>query len=92
MVLPLWYCASAVDKKLDPLLCIARRSEFTCLGIDLDLLDPGGISQSPSHSGCSASATCMKSDQIGSAEFAPVKPSCEPSSKPTHTAQTRFGV
>src|ERR1043166_4030648 len=53
---------------------------------------PAGMSQSPSHSGCSASATCMKSDQIGNAEFAPVKPSCEPSSKPTQTAHTRFGV
>src|SRR5258705_10785188 len=53
---------------------------------------PGGISQSPSHSGCSVNATCIKSDQIGSAEFAPVKPNCEPSSKPTQTAQTRLGV
>ena len=32
---------------------------------------PAGTSQSPSQSGCSASATCMKSDQIGKAEFAP---------------------
>src|SRR5437867_8111709 len=34
----------------------------------------------------------MKSAQIGSADAAPVKPNCEPSSKPTQTTQTRFGV
>src|SRR2546430_15040487 len=34
----------------------------------------------------------MKSDQIGRAEAAPVKPNCDPSSNPTQTTQTRFGV
>src|SRR5438128_2483010 len=53
---------------------------------------PAGICQSPCHSGCSPNATPMKSVHIGSAEFAPVSPSCDPSSNPTHTTQTRFGV
>src|SRR5512147_1484388 len=62
------------------------------LGLISTASTPAGISQSPSHSGCSFNAYCIKSDQIGNAEFAPVKPSCEPSSNPTQTAQTRLGV
>jgi len=53
---------------------------------------PAGFCQSPCQSGCSDNATSMKSDQIGKAESAPVKPSCEPSSNPTQTTQTRSGV
>src|SRR5712691_8465210 len=55
-------------------------------------LTPSGICQSPVHSGWLVSATLMKSDQIGSAEAAPVKPNCDPSSNPTQTTQTRLGV
>ncbi len=34
----------------------------------------------------------MNEAQIGSADFAPSRPSSELSSKPTHTTQTMFGV
>src|SRR5437016_6337982 len=53
---------------------------------------PSGICQSPVHSGCVVKAELMKSAQIGSAEFAPVKPNCDPSSNPTQTTQTKSGV
>src|SRR5437660_3491129 len=34
----------------------------------------------------------MNSAQMGSADAAPVKPNCDPSSNPTQTTQTRLGV
>src|SRR6185369_12296168 len=44
------------------------------------------------HSGCVVSAALMKSPQIGKADAAPVSPSCDPSSNPTQTTQTKSGV
>src|SRR5260370_41980228 len=55
-------------------------------------LTPSGICQPPVHSGWFVSATLIKSDQIGSADAAPVNPNCDPSSNPTQTTQTRLGV